>query len=98
MDKKDLLLSAQRALLDKVTENLRAVCLVINDECINLFFYYDKTPSEEEEELASLADTEIISDFPSPEYKTRFFQKIVPFPEKIPDIGDCVYHRFEFPE
>lgn len=95
MDKRDLLISAQRALLDKVTTNLRSVCLITNNQCIELCFYYDQIPSEEEEELASLADTEFIADFPSPEYKTSFCQKIVPFPEKIPDVGFCIYHRYE---
>ena len=52
MDKRDLLISAQRALLEKVTPNLRSVCLTASNECIELSFYYDHTPSEEEEELA----------------------------------------------
>lgn len=95
MDKRDLLISAQRALLEKVTPNLRSVCLTASNECIELSFYYDHTPSEEEEELASLADAEFIADFPSPEYKTRFCQKIVPFPEKMPDVGFCIYQRYE---
>ncbi len=63
----------------------------------NSVFYYDKAPSEEEEELASIADTEFIADFPSPEYKTRFDKKVIPYPEKIPDFGFCIYHRYELP-
>ncbi len=97
MDKKELLVSAQRALLEKVTPNLRSVCLVTKNDYITLVFYYDKAPSEEEEELASIADTEFIADFPSPEYKTRFDKKVIPYPEKIPDFGFCIYHRYELP-
>jgi hypothetical protein len=95
MDWKDLLISAQRALLDKVTMNLRSVCILTHNDNIEFRFYYNQPPSEQEEELASLADSEFISDFPSPEYNTRFCQMVIPFPEKIPDVGYCIYQRYE---
>lgn len=46
-------------------------------------------------ELASLTDTEFIADFPSPDYHTDFKIHTIPFPQKIPQTGYCVYQRFE---
>lgn len=93
----EALCSIQRALLGKVTPNLRAVCLVLSDEKKHLFFYYNTPPSEEEEELASLADTEFISDFPSPDYQTDCTISVIPYPKKMPENGYYVYLRYEQP-
>ena len=93
MEEKRILLSIQRSLLEKITPNLRCVRLIAVKDSKNLVFYYDNPPSEEEQELASLADTELISDFPDSD--TGFEIKIIPFPQKIPHKGICVYHRYE---
>lgn len=88
-------LSVQRALLGHITPNLRAVCIKnVNDE-IELVFYYNTLPSDEEQELADFTDTEFIADFPSPEYKTDFQIITLPYPNKIPKDGICVYKRYE---
>ncbi len=88
--------SVQRALLEKVTPKLRAVYVVIkNDNSFETVFYYNEILSEEEEELVSLADTEIIADFPSPEYETACSIKIVSYPKKIVQEGRCLYKRYE---
>ena len=91
-----VLCSVQRALLGAVTPNLRAVYITSEQEnSFDLIFYYDKELSEDEEELCSFADTEFIADFPSPTYKTDCTVKIIPYPDKIPRIGRCVYRRYE---
>lgn len=95
MIKREILLSIQRALIGHVTHNLRSVCIENISDVITLVFYYDQSPSEEEVELASLVDTEFISDFPTPEYKTDSKVLTLPYPEPIPDNGECVYLRYE---
>lgn len=88
--------SIQRALLEKVTPKLRAVYVVIkNSNSFETVFYYDEILSEEEEELVSLADTEILADFPSPEYETLCHIKIVSYPKKILQEGRPLYRRYE---
>ena len=95
MDIVSIRLSVQRALLGHVTPNLRAVYIKCIDDCIQLIFYYDHSPSEEEQERADFADTEFIADFPSPEYKTDFQVITISYPHMIPKDGVCVYKRYE---
>lgn len=87
--------SIQRALIDNVTPNLRSVQVDTKNDLITLIFFYDEPPSEDELERASLADTEFISDFPSPEYKTDCKIVILPYPEPLPKDSLCVYKRYE---
>ena len=88
--------SIQRALLGKITPNLRAVYVLIGeDNALDLIFYYENNLSEIEEELSSLADTEFIADFPSPYYKTSCDIQVLPLSEKIPKKGRCIYKRYE---
>ncbi|ADI39213.1 hypothetical protein wcw_1874 [Waddlia chondrophila WSU 86-1044] len=47
----------------------------------------------DEQELASLADTEFISDFPDDD--TEFEIRAISYPQKIPQKGICVYLRYE---
>ena len=92
----DVFCSVQRALLSKVTPNLRAVYIFINKKnSYNLIFYYNEILSEHEEELVSLADTEFISDFPSPDYQTSIAIQIISYPNQIPKHGFCLYQRYE---
>lgn len=95
MEMQAVRLSVQRALLGHVTPNLRAVYVKSIDDCFQLLFYYDHTPSEEERELADFTDTEFIADFPSPENKTDLQVIALPLPQMIPDEGVCVYARYE---
>ena len=86
---------AQVALLGAVTPNLRAVVVAFENECIQLFFYYDQVPSEEEEELAEEVATEFVSD--CTEYMIKTKKITVSYPEKIPDQRNSIfiYHRYE---
>jgi hypothetical protein len=89
----DLIYSIQRALLQNVTPNLRAVYAFIENDTYVIIFYYDHTLSEDEEELASLTETGLIADFPYSQ--TRSTIEVIPYPEKIPQKGFCVYQRYE---
>lgn len=92
----NILCYVQRGMLGYVTPNLRALYVVVeNDTTIELVLYYDNPPSEEEEELASLIDTYVSADLPPPVYDSSYTVKVFPYPKKIPDIGYCVYKRYE---
>lgn len=95
MDITTTLLSVQRALFHSVTSNLRAVYINIINNCVHIMFYYDNPPSEEEQELAMCAETEVISDFSSIEYKSNLQFITLPYPNPIPHKGVCVYKRYE---
>ena len=95
MQDSELLLSALNALIGHVTPNLRCVRVEEKNNVFILNFYYDKSPTDDEIELASLTDTEFSSDFPSPEYETDFYISTLPYPEPIPKNGQCVYRRYE---
>lgn len=58
-----VLLSAQRALLGEVTANLEAVAVAVNDKRITVYFYYRQPATEDEQESANVAATEILADF-----------------------------------
>lgn len=66
-----------------------------NQELISLFFYYDKEPSEDECELASLADTEFIADFPLPAFRTDCRVLTWPYPKAIPKSKIVIYKKYE---
>jgi hypothetical protein len=94
MKNSDLICSVSHALLGRITPNLRAVYITLEDEMAVLSFYYDKKPTEDEVELASLADTDFISDFPD-DFKSDFRVNTAPYPTAIPNKGFCIYHRAE---
>lgn len=56
-------LSLQRALLGNVTPNIRAVVVDIEEKKITLLFYFDGETDGDDEELASVVETEVIADF-----------------------------------
>jgi len=88
--------SIQRGLLGNVTPNLRAVYVQIeNETTFHLLFYYNNPPTEDEQELASLVDTEVLADFPSPFFKTDFSVLTLSYPNPIPDVGFCMFYRYE---
>lgn len=61
-----LLLSLQRALLGAVSPGLRSVTCGWEGTEIRLQFLCDGEISEDDEETARIAGTEVIADFPSP--------------------------------
>jgi len=86
---------SQVALLGSVTPNLRAVIVTFDSKYIRLFFYYDHSPSEEEEELAEEVATELISD--CTEYMIETEKTTMAYPQTIPEKKDgiFIYHRYE---
>ncbi|MBA3957036.1 MAG: hypothetical protein H0X51_01385 [Parachlamydiaceae bacterium] len=93
IDTAQLICTVSHALLGRVTPNLRAVYITFEKETIVLTFYFDKQPTEDEWELANLADTDFISDFP--DVVSDFRVVTVAYPMEIPNQGFCIYHRYE---
>ncbi|WP_368540820.1 hypothetical protein [Enterobacter soli] len=58
-----LRLSLQRALLGNVTPNIRAVIAELTGKSISILFYFEGEVDDDDEELASVIETEIIADF-----------------------------------
>ena len=84
----------QVALLGHTSSNLRAVVVKIDGNKINLLFFYDSIPSEDEIELANLTETEFMADFPF-SVKIDFEIIHLPQPNPIPNSGIFAYFRFE---
>lgn len=93
MEYAPLMLSMQIAMLGMVTPNLRAIYIRKNGKEACLYFYYDNPPLDDEEELASIMHTEVISDFV--DYDIDFKVCVLPYPQLIPKDGWCAYSRYE---
>ncbi|CDZ81569.1 hypothetical protein BN1013_02105 [Candidatus Rubidus massiliensis] len=85
--------SLQVALLGAVTPNLRAVVADHKDRNIELYFYYETSPSDDEVDLSDIVETELYSDFLNVSIKT--YRIVSPVTEKIPSFGLWVYRRSE---
>lgn len=92
----DALLATQKALLDVVTPNLRAV-IVDLDNHKNVFFirfYYDGEVSEELIDLWQCAITEASAGL-DPDYDLDDGVERLDYPKKIPPRGRYAYSRKE---
>lgn len=91
----DPLRAIQLSLLGNITPNLRAAYLLLEKEKrLGVNYYYNNPLSEEEEELVSLTETELISLY-SDDYEFDTNVEIISYPKTIPQKGFCVYHRYE---
>lgn len=90
-----LLLSTQRALLDAVTPNVRAVCCWAQDNLISLEFIFDGDYSEEDWVRCEAVAAAVIADFDDAMIDTLY--RVLPLPARIlMDQGKLtVYRRFE---
>lgn len=96
----DLILYANRACLGEIRPNIRQISIqyIKNKKTILLSVYYNKPLTQEEEDydVSGTILTEIMSDFPQElEWKDEVI--VLPYPARIPDIGICVYRRYEPP-
>ena len=90
-----VLRSVVTALLGAVTPNLRAVTVHYDETSLTLEAFYDLPPSEDEQEAISIAETEVIADFPE-EHSISTSITNIPAPGLIPkDRMLYVYRRKE---
>lgn len=83
----------QVALLGNVTSNLRAINANVKENTIELYFYYETSPSKEEEELSEIVVTELYSDFI--DISINIYRFVLPLLDCIPEIGLRIFHRKE---
>jgi hypothetical protein len=63
MERKDILLSAQRAMLGLVTPNMQAITISYKNVPVILRVYYKVQPTQDECELIKEITSEIVADF-----------------------------------
>ena len=88
-----VLLSTQRALLDEVFDNLRAVQVKDDGTTIQIIFYTDAEPDDDDVDSAGCVATEVTADFDD---ATRVEESLVvlPHPQRLPnDGGTYVFAR-----
>lgn len=98
IDRVDLILSANRALLGEVRPNMRRVCIeyLKNEKKMILYFFYDSPPTQEEldYDVEGTISVEMSCDFPEElNWEEKSF--VLPYPAKIPDKGISVFRRYE---
>ncbi|WP_061249968.1 hypothetical protein [Leptospira alstonii] len=95
IDRKSVLLSAQRALLGNISPNLRAVSIGFTEQSISIRFYYETQPSEIEYDLVDSITSEILADF---DHINNIDEEIIVTQEKanqLNGLNDWIYLRFE---
>lgn len=88
-----VLLSAQKALLGEIYPAIRAIVVGFSDQEITIRFYFDRIPTEDDFENASVVATEMIADF-SREVKHECIFTSEP-QSKLDPLNAWVYSRKE---
>ncbi|WP_333501113.1 hypothetical protein [Kluyvera genomosp. 2] len=90
-----LRLSVQRTLLGNLAPNIRAVVAKISGKNIGLLFYFEGQVGDDDEELVSVIETEVIADFDENFIVDTTIQRL-DYPQPINNInGLLVYLRKE---
>ena len=87
-------LSAQRALLGNITKNTRTISALLEGDSTTLNFFYDGIISEDDEENASIVETEIIADLDDSTVVHTAVTRL-DYPEPIKSNGFLLYLRKE---
>ncbi|MGJ8674261.1 hypothetical protein [Rubritalea sp.] len=87
-------MSAMRSLLGNVTPTLRSASIEVSETTIFWRCIYDNTATKDDLELAQIAGTEIIADFPSP-WDIDEDIRIKPFPDSLDNLKHMIYLRLE---
>jgi hypothetical protein len=92
--RKDILVYLQLCLVGAITSNVRAIFVDWDTTDVTVYFVFDGQISEEDQEIASCAHTEFISDLPDNFHDFRCIR--IDLPNPIPQLGrECVYKRKE---
>ena len=94
LNRSNILLFVQRALLDEVFPQLRSVMVDYSENKVRLYFYVDGVISIDDADSLDCVETEVIADMtPDIEVVSEVIRLDAPVRE--PDKGICVYHRKE---
>jgi hypothetical protein len=90
----EVLLAVQNALLGEVSAQLRAVLVRFSETTVDLDFYFDGDVSEDDQERASVVETEVIAALPETDTISHTVTRL-DHPARIPGGGTLAYHRSE---
>lgn len=96
MELQSIRCALQVALLGAITSNIRSIRVTFSDAFINIYIYYDKSPSEEEEELSEIVSSEVMAYYAN--VMVEVHRNVIPEPQQIPEISKdeiWVYSRWE---
>ena len=100
-DISDLVFFTNRAILGEIRPNMRCIFVeyVKETQTLTLYICYDKPLTQEEldYDVVGTIICEMISDFPQGGIIWKEKVVVVPYPERIPDRGICVFSRYEPP-
>ncbi|MBD3192565.1 MAG: hypothetical protein GF308_18135 [Candidatus Heimdallarchaeota archaeon] len=94
VDRVQLLLNAQKALLGAIHPNIRGISVAWEEGTFTWRVYFDEEPNQEDKEEMSIACTETLAGL----QEFVLIQEelhIVPYPKPIQNIGEWVYLRRE---
>jgi len=99
-DISDLVFFSNRALQCEVRPNMRKISVeyIENEKRFILYLYYDKpmTDDELDYDVPGTIIAEISSNFPdSTEIHWEDEVIVLPYPNKLPEKGICIYRRYE---
>jgi len=97
MDKEnqtDIRLSAQRALWGHIPPSLRAFSAELGDSVVRVRAIFDEKITEGDKELLSIANAEIISDYPEP-YDINEEFLVIPTGDIMEHLQSLIYLRYE---
>ncbi|MGA8164789.1 MAG: hypothetical protein WB791_07180 [Waddliaceae bacterium] len=94
--KTDLILSANRALLSLIHPNMREIDIeyIKEKKTINFCVYFDLQPTDNQKDDVGNMVTEMSCQFTD---DIQWEEEIIflPYPERIPQRGICVFRRYE---
>ena len=94
INRKEILLSVQRALLGAVSPALRGVTIDWDRETIRIIAFFDGLISDDDIESMSVVETEVMADF-LPEYSVSMETKRFDSPSQITCLKAWAYYRKE---
>ncbi|MBA3603069.1 MAG: hypothetical protein H0W50_05390 [Parachlamydiaceae bacterium] len=98
IDRSYLILCANSALLCEIRPNMRHISIeyLKDEKKIRIYFFYDTPPSQEDldYDVEGTIIAEMSADFPD-EMQWEERSVVLPYPQRLPDVGICVYRRYE---
>ncbi len=98
IDRSYLIICANSALLCEIRPNMRQISVeyLKDEKKIRLYFFYDTPPTQDDldYDVEGTIIAEMGADFPlTMEWEER--SVVLPYPQRLPDVGICVYLRYE---
>lgn len=93
--RKNVILSANRAMLGAITPELRAITVDYNKEWLTLRAYFDQGASEDNKELIDVCLAEMAADLWQDIKQFRFEPIDLYYPIKMDNLKDWIYRRHE---